>query len=70
MDKSYFVVIGIWIESGEPEIINGFYSRREACGEAACHRHTHKTLRVVRIADTQEAMRNLIASLNVAEELA
>ncbi len=65
MGKAYYVVIGIWLESGEPEVINGFYSRREACEEAACHRHTHKTLRVVRILDTQEAMRDLIASLSV-----
>jgi hypothetical protein len=48
-------------------VINGFYSRREACEEAACHRHTHKTLRVVRIVDTMQAMRELIASLSVAE---
>ena len=67
MDRPYYVVIGIWLESGEPEVINGFYSRREACEEAACHRHTHKTLRVVRIVDTMQAMRELIASLSVAE---
>jgi hypothetical protein len=55
MDKPYYIVIGIWRDTGEPEVINGFYSRAEAVEEAACHKHTHRKLRVERIIDTPEA---------------
>jgi hypothetical protein len=55
MEKTYYVVIGIWRETGEPEVINGFYSRADAVEEAACHKHTHRKIRVVRTVDTTEA---------------
>jgi hypothetical protein len=55
MEKAYYVVIGIWRETGEPEVINGFYSRADAVEEAACHKHTHRKIRVVRTVDTTEA---------------
>ena len=55
MDRPYYIVIGIWRDTGEPEVINGFYSRAEAVEEAGCHKHTHRKLRVERITDTPEA---------------
>jgi hypothetical protein len=55
MEKTYYIVIGIWRETNEPEVINGFYSRADAVEEASCHKHTHRKLRVVRTVDTNDA---------------
>jgi len=60
--SNYYVVTGIWRETGEREAINGFYSRREAMEEALCHKHKHRKLLISKIDDTAEAMTALIAS--------
>ena len=59
----YYVVVGVWRESGEQGIINGFYSRNDALEEKDCYRHEYKKLRVIPIDDTREAMDNLIVDL-------
>lgn len=60
---AYYVVTGIWRETGEREVINGFYSSREAMEEAFCHKHTHSKILISKIDDTAEAMADLIAGL-------
>ncbi len=59
----YYVVVGIPRGDNLPEIINGFYQRKDALEEKDCHKHTHKKLKVIRIDDTAEAMGRLIAEL-------
>jgi hypothetical protein len=59
----YYVVVGVWRESGEQGIINGFYSRKDALEEKDCNRNEYKKLRVIPIDDTREAMDNLIVDL-------
>ena len=62
--SNYYVVTGIWRESGDREMINGFYSRREAMEEAFHHKYTHSKIRVVKIDDTAAAMADLLASFD------
>jgi hypothetical protein len=59
----YYVVVGVFVEDYLPEIINGFYSRKEALEEVDCHKHTHKKLKVIRIDDSAEAMGRLVVEL-------
>ena len=59
----YYVVVGVWRESGEQELINGFYSRKDALEEKDCNRHQYKKLRVIPIEYTAEAMGRLIVDL-------
>ena len=59
----YYVVVGVWRESGEQEVINGFYSRKDALEEKDCNRNEYKKLRVIPIDDTAEAMGRLIVEL-------
>jgi hypothetical protein len=62
-NMKYYVVVGVWRESGEQEVINGFYSRKDALEEKDCHKHEYKKLRVIPIDDTAEAMGRLIVEL-------
>ncbi len=62
----YYVVVGAPVGDGEdylPEIINGFYSRKDALEEKYWCKDTHKKLRVIPIDDTAEAMGRLIVEL-------
>jgi hypothetical protein len=68
--RPYHVVTGIWRESGDREMINGFYSRREAMEEAFCHKHTHSKIRIVRIEDSAQAMADLLASFDAGAPVA
>jgi hypothetical protein len=70
MDKPYYVVTGIWRESRYREMINGFYSRREAMEESFCHKHTHSKILIVKIDDTPEAMADLLASFDTGAPIA
>jgi hypothetical protein len=66
----YYVVVGVAREdnpSEAAEIINGFYSRKDAIEEKECHKHSYKKLRVVPLAeDTQEAYNGFIEALSRA----
>jgi hypothetical protein len=66
----YYVVTGVWRETGEREAINGFYARRDALKEAFCHKHTHSKLLIIRIEDTAQAMADLLASFNTGAPVA
>ena len=68
--SNYYVVTGIWRESGDREMINGFFSRRDALEEAFCHKHTHSKIRIVRIEDTAQAMADLLASFDAGAPVA
>ena len=59
----YYVVVGVPWGNNLPEIINGFYARKDALEEKDCCRHEYKKLRVIPIDDTAEAMGRLIAEL-------
>ena len=59
----YYVVVGVSREDNLPEIINGFYSRKDALEEKYCYRHEYKKLKVIPIDDTAEAMGQLIIEL-------
>jgi hypothetical protein len=63
MNMKYYVVVAVWRETGEQEVINGFYSRKDALEEKDCYKHEYKKLRVIPIDDTAEAMGRLIAEL-------
>jgi hypothetical protein len=63
IDMKYYVVVGVPREDNLPEIINGFYSRKDALEEKDCYKHEYKKLRVVPIDDTAEAMGRLIVEL-------
>ena len=64
----YYVVVGLW-RWGEhegnraQEIINGFYSRKDAVEEAICSRGDYKQVQIFTIDDTAEAMGRLIVGL-------
>jgi len=70
MDNPYYVVTGVWRESGDREIINGFYSRRDAMEEAFCHKHTHSKILISKIEHTAQAMADLIAGFNTGAPVA
>lgn len=63
IDMKYYVVVGVLRGDNLPEIINGFYSRKDALEEKDCNKHQYKKLRVIPIDDTREAMDSLIVGL-------
>ena len=64
----YYVVAGVWRwgeyeGKGVQEIINGFYTRKEAVEEVICLRGDYKKVQIFTIEDTREAWDSLKVEL-------